>query len=425
MLKRLLLLLTILATPLARAATRYDGDGVHSARLEAQRWFINRARYAPEREADRLSLTNSTPGGHPNYDACEDTDGANDFGTTTNQWAVWIASKPPLAPNARMSIAAQKHSQDMAETGQLVHSSPSSNYYPLGSSPINRHQAEHYTNSISGYYENIFHAYWKNPGSYVPYAITSPEIHDWYYKDTPIADRGHRQAILNATAREIGLGHQQTKKYEAPYYVTRDYDTQDFGRESTNHFFTDTIFYDANTNAVYDEGEGAGGIQVRLWKSNGEEAAWYDVSEACGSFAVPLNGLPGGDEIFIELRNTNATARNLSIPLGYSTHGRVYLTNNESRIYGSFIKATNAVNVGFRQSRPLYRAADISAASNGVQLSIQTLAGVVYRVESSPQLAPAPVWSPLVTVTAATSQITVTDTNAAAGRIYRILTHAP
>ncbi|MCO5061877.1 MAG: CAP domain-containing protein [Kiritimatiellae bacterium] len=174
-------------------------------------------------------LTNTSPGGHPNYDVCEDTDGANDFGTT-NQWATWVASKPPLAPNARLSQAAQKHSQDMAEVGLLTHSSPSSNYYPLNSEPYQRHAAEGYTNAIVGYYENIFYAYAGDWSSYPSNAILSPDIHDWFFVDTGIVDRGHRQAILNATAREIGLGHQQARAFESPYYVTRDYDAQDYGR---------------------------------------------------------------------------------------------------------------------------------------------------------------------------------------------------
>jgi len=414
-----------LALTPVRAATRYDGDGVPTARLEQQRWLINRARFAPEREADRLSLTNTSPGGHPNYDVCEDSDGANDFGTTTNQWATWVASKPPLAPNARLSQAAQKHSQDMAEVGLLTHSSPSSNYYPLNSEPYQRHAAEGYTNAIVGYYENIFYAYAGDWSSYPSNAILSPDIHDWFFVDTGIVDRGHRQAILNATAREIGLGHQQARAFESPYYVTRDYDAQDYGRESSNCFFTGTLFYDANTNAIYDEGEGVGGIEVHLWRSDGQEAAWYDVSEACGSFAVPLNGLSGGETIAIELRNASGGARQLSIPLGYETLGALHLTNGESRVFGTFTRAVGAVNAGFRQSSPLFRGVSASAGGGVVQIQFQALVGVEYRIESSAQLVPAPSWTPLATVTAVSAQVSVTDTNVAGGQFYRAFLRAP
>lgn len=37
------------------AASLYTNDGNVSARLELERWYINRARFAPEMEADRLA----------------------------------------------------------------------------------------------------------------------------------------------------------------------------------------------------------------------------------------------------------------------------------------------------------------------------------------------------------------------------------
>ena len=105
----------------------YTGDGVISGRVETIRWLINRARFAPEQEADSFGLTNSTPGGHPDYDVCEDVGGTNDFGTTTNDWAPWKQSMQPVAPNALLSTAAATHTRDMAETGLFQHDSPSTN----------------------------------------------------------------------------------------------------------------------------------------------------------------------------------------------------------------------------------------------------------------------------------------------------------
>lgn len=83
----LLCILTLAVTIPVLAATNYTGDGVLPARMEQQRWLINRARFAPEREADRLGLTNNLPAGHPEYDVAEDNLGDNDFGATTNEWA--------------------------------------------------------------------------------------------------------------------------------------------------------------------------------------------------------------------------------------------------------------------------------------------------------------------------------------------------
>ena len=43
--------------PLVWSATEYQEDGILSARLELERWYINRARFDPELEADRLEMT--------------------------------------------------------------------------------------------------------------------------------------------------------------------------------------------------------------------------------------------------------------------------------------------------------------------------------------------------------------------------------
>jgi hypothetical protein len=128
----------LLATPVF-AAAEYTDDGDHGARNEAIRWLINRARHAPEREADRYGLVNAA---NRDFDVCEDADGVNDFGTTAAQWAVWAARKPPLAPHRLVSEACDTHCRDMAETQVVQHNSPSANYYPLNSAPMQRQTVE-------------------------------------------------------------------------------------------------------------------------------------------------------------------------------------------------------------------------------------------------------------------------------------------
>ena len=190
-----------LAAPLA-AATRYDGDGDVPSRLEALRRLINRARYAPEQKADRLSLTNTYAGGHPDYDCCEDTSLPNDFGTNATQWALWKASKPPLALNARLSNAASNHSSDMAQTDVLTHYSPSANYYPLNSAPWDRMTAEGYGWGACG----------ENVAAGTPIWFTPERAHRTLFVDSTVADRGHRKGILDYSMgyREIGLGTGQS-----------------------------------------------------------------------------------------------------------------------------------------------------------------------------------------------------------------------
>ncbi len=334
------------------AAIRYDGDGVLSSRLELERWYINRARFNPEAEADRLGIVKPAPGGHPDYDCCADNNAPNDFGSSVNEWTVWKKSKPPLAPNALLSMSSYFHSLDLAETGAFSHRSPSSNYYPQGSWPWDRTRIETYTNSISGNCENIGFGGLASLYNYPPAGTDPVSLHSNLYCDVTELTVGHRKAILNATAREIGLGNAQSKIHEAPWYWTLEYDTQDFGCRSNRHFFTETIFYDANANDLYDPGEGVGGVQVRLWDGT-NQAAWYDESQASGSFAVPLDDLVRGHVIAVELFNPSAFPKKISIPRDYSTLREVEIAGYGVYPVGSFVQPDGQTNVGFRDLRPV------------------------------------------------------------------------
>lgn len=409
----------VLAAAGAQGATLYEGDGELSGRLETERWLINRARYNPEFEADRYFMTNSTPGGHPDYDVCEDTNAPNDFGTTTSQWAVWKSPKAPLAPNAKLNTAAATHCKDMAETGIFTHYSPSTNYYPLSSNPGQRASREGYTNIISGFYENIASGSRGSTGGYPSYGRTPESVHEGLWVDGSATNRGHRQAILNSNAREIGLGTFQTNFITTNisiYYWTKDYDTQDFGRDSTNHFFTGTIFYDADTNKFYGDGEGVGGIEVRLWNGT-SEAGWYDVSQPSGNFAIPINDLPAGADIGVQLVNTSAAPVTVTIPLTFNTLGNARLTNSEALLYGYYPQPSSTLNVGFRDVTPAF-CAQISVEGTNVQIAANALDRIEYELEYSDSLAGG--WTNVGAQIAATSSVEFTTSTTSTARFYRV-----
>lgn len=394
--KRITQALFLLAALPAGAATLYTGDGVLSNRQETLRWYVNRARYAPEREADRLGLNNTAPGGHPDYDVCEDPLGPNDFGTTTNAWLPWTRSLPPVAPNVLLIATSQKHSQDMAATLDFKHNSPSSNYYPTNSNPGQRLTLEGY--AWSAYAENIGAGY-----------STPVALHDALFVDTSISNRGHRMNILSPLVREIGMGFAFTN---ASY---QRYETQDFGRRSTNHFFSDTIYYDANANGLYDQGEGVGNVEIHLW--NGlSEALWYDASQPSGSFAIPINDLPDGSNVWIELRNAGATT-NITIPFGYTFAGDTTLTNNESFWLGTFRQPFGITNVGFRNISPMSEEASLAVASDTVLFSFSGFRRATYRLEYADTLDGS--WTNWLTTTATADVTTVSAPNAAVMRFYR------
>lgn len=407
----LIALLALAAAGAGQAATRYDGDGVLSGRVETLRWYINRARFAPEREADRLMLTNTTAGGHPDYDACEDTNGVNDFGPTTNEWALWTASKPPFAPSSNLTRAAQNHSLDMADTGVFRHNSPSDTYYPSNSTPFQRMTNEGYNWSAAG--ENI--------AAGTDWWYTPERAHSGLFVDTGISNRGHRLNLIDYSYgfREIGLGY--------ALGGGRGYYTEDFAKRSSNHFFTCTVFCDTNANLAYDDGEGQGGIEVRLWNGT-NEAAWYDESQASGSFAIPINDLPDGHEISVALVNTNAAAVRVTIPFGHTTLGELELTQNESCVVGAFNQPRGITNVGFRNVRPRAEGTQVSAAGPTATVFFTAFKGVEYQVQSS-DILPATNWVTFDTQTATGEVLHSTDTGqggrpspaAVPQRFYRVL----
>lgn len=417
--RALAIITVILASWSCYAAVEYTGDGDVTSTNETIRWLVNRARFSPEQEADNFAMTNSSAGGTPDYDCCEDIDAPNDFGTNAASWAAWRASKPPLAPNARISTAAQKHSQDIAVLGALDHYSPSSNYYPLGSSPYQRMLAEGYTNDISGYYENLSYGARGSTVSYPAYGRLPEDAHKGLYTDYTATTRGHRQAILNSNAREIGFG--QTRSYEhTTYWWTYDWYCNDYGRRTGIHFFTGTIFHDNNGDAAYTVGEGIGGVEIHLL-DNGVEGAYYDVSASSGSFAIPIADHIDGRSISVKLVNKTGAAKSLSIPMGWGTLGEITLTNNEEYIYGTFTQPSTDANVGFRETSPTIEASSIQFSAGSSGLTFSTFKGADYAVMVRTNLTSGS-WTNLTSFTATGTQHSVVDSDTAAFpyKFYRL-----
>jgi hypothetical protein len=91
-------------------------------------------------------------------------------------------------------------------------------------------------NSVSGFIENIVSGGSGSTGGYPAEAVSAVRAHDLLLVDSGVASRGHRKMILNANAREIGLGYYQRRLPQniggINYLVTRDYYTQDVGLRS-------------------------------------------------------------------------------------------------------------------------------------------------------------------------------------------------
>ena len=398
----------------ATAATRYDDDGALADNLEVQRWRLNRGRYNPEADADGFGLVNA---GYPDYDVCEDTQAPNNFGAGPAEWEPWKVRKGPVAPNARLSDALQNHCQDMADTGMFQHASPSATYYPLGSSPSTRIALEGYPNQISGYMENLGTRARGSTGGYPSYGGLPQEFYGDLFVDAGIASRGHRKALLNADAREVGLGWTRIQYIDSGFFWTRDYTGQDFGRRIGIHFFTDTVFHDQNGDGQYGEGEGIGGIEVRLF-DGATEAAWFDASGPSGSFAVPIADLPDFGPVTVRLVNTTGFDQTLSIPLGTTTLGEIMIPAGQGRDVAAFTQPATDENVGFRNADPIMNTS-ISMTGAGAQITFNALAGVTYEVEAIDDLSTG-AWTLIDTIVASSETEICIDSLDALYRTYRV-----
>lgn len=176
---------------------------------------------------------------------------------------------PPLAMNAELTAAARLHSGDMFTNMYQSHTGTD------GSTPETRVTAQGYYWNYVG--ENIF-AYAES----VFYGHAGFAV-DWGSgpggMQTPA---GHRENMLNGNYLEVGMGVVDGSNGSVgPQLIT-----QDFGRQTNaTPFITGVVYYDFNSNAFYDTGEGVGGVTVSTPGST-----YYAVTANSGGYAIPIPG---------------------------------------------------------------------------------------------------------------------------------------
>ncbi|MFT5124635.1 MAG: hypothetical protein ACI9TH_005134 [Kiritimatiellia bacterium] len=390
-----------LLSTLSVSADEFVEDGVLSPANEAIRWHLNRTRAKPEAEADRLNMVNTTSGSNGAYDVAEDTIGANDFGQGPTQWVIWQTPQQPLAPSRLISIACDNHSLDLSNSGAFAHSSPTGNFYPLGSGPFARQEQEGYENEVTGYIENLITSSLGQFGSYPVEAMTPMGAQDSLFIDSSIADRGHRKTMLNADAREVGIGYAK-KNFEQTHQgfllkFVEEYYTYDLGKRGSDHYFTGSIFHDGDANTFYDRGEGLGGIEIRIYQ-DGVEHDMYDVSSDSGNFAVPLNNLAEGLAMIVFV-NPSASPVTLSIPIDHARIGTIQIPAGEQYLLGTFEQVAGDRNVGFRDLMPVTRL-DIACHTEQVSISFNSMVGLTYIMQTTNDISSDLNWITLQTLTA-------------------------
>jgi uncharacterized protein YkwD len=331
-----------LTAPSLIAQTEYGADGQPSALEEEIRWLTNRARH----------------------------DTASENAVRGTSYTDVPASTGPLAPHHGITLAARRHSEDMARNNTFQHDTvPGSAYYDPVTQPKSwdRMQAEGYDYTRAG--ENIAAGYSSAAAAYA----------GWWNST------GHRLNLCNAAFREIGNGFffWQDSTY-------RRYYTMNLGTAGSTHFFTGTLFHDANHNGVYNQNEGESDVRVSL-RIHGVPHSHSDLSTDVGSFAIPIQSIASGNTVEVLLANTTDSTTSLSIPRDFHTLETVTLAPGEERPVGSFVKASGTRNVGFRDLTPPIPSLPtptlvLTRIYAGVELHWASQTGVRYQPQASSDL---------------------------------------
>jgi hypothetical protein len=216
---------------------------------------------------------------------------------------------------------------------------------------------------------------WNNAGENIAGGyIGSDAVYVAWWNST-----GHRVNMYNSALREIGNGY-----YNWSASTYRNYYTMDLGSSVNNCFFTDTLFNDANGDGVYQQTEAVPGVAIRLLVGN-SVAAFYDISTAVGSFAIPVQSLASGASVQVVLSNTTSSSLTLSLPQDYQNYSTFSLAPGESRAYGTFTQPATTRNIGLRDVIPLQVPVlsspllTITPVGSNIQLQWVSVLGLQYQ----------------------------------------------
>jgi hypothetical protein len=226
--------------------------------------------------------------------------------------------------------------------------------------------------------------------------------------------------MYNSSHREIGNGY-----FFGSGSAYGRYYTMDLGRSGTTHFFTDTLFEDADRDGRYDQGEARPALQIHLHIGNTVHSH-YDVSTAAGSFAIPIQTIADGALVKVFLTNPGSSPVSLSVPRDYDNYLQLTLAPQEVLLIGTFTQPSTALNVGFRNLTPpappqISPLLAVTSEPGRVHLRWQSEPGNQYQVRWTQDWS---TWTPLsAPLTGTGGELTVTDTlptPPAPHRFYRV-----
>jgi hypothetical protein len=240
--------------------------------------LVNRARANPEAEAARLEI------------------GLNDGITGT---PITAAAKQPLAHNLFLIDSARTHSQWMLDTDMFSHTGNNN------STATQRMVAAGYVFSgswTSG--ENI--AWGGTTGSNINLTSYAVSQHEGLFRSP-----GHRENILNASFRELGVGQKQGHFFTDGNNYLSSMLTQNFARSGSSYYLTGVVYSDNNNNDFYDVGEGLSGITITF---NGKSypvygTGAYTIPISNGTYNITVTGDLLGSAVYQTIQINNANTK--------------------------------------------------------------------------------------------------------------------
>lgn len=272
--------------PAFRSGTTLYSHGDPSNDEQVLLELMNRARADPSAEADRLfadygdaQVTGAVDFFIQERPGVEYTRGENRAAFRS------YPAKPPFAFNAKLSMAAEKHSQLGVDRDDQSHQ------YPGELALRQRIEAEGYSGgnlgeSVYSYAKSMLYAH---AGFAIDWSQSVPQG-----ESRPFP--GHRLSLMDYDGTrpyvEVGIG--VITESNAATRVGPKVVTIDFGQPSSaaTRFVTGVCYEDRNGNAFYDAGEGLEGVRIDSPATDS-----YTISSASGGYALPVPANAGAIEV--------------------------------------------------------------------------------------------------------------------------------
>jgi len=306
--------------------------------------LTNRFRSDPQGELANL-VNFSSPGV---WDTTKSNDPSiafalNFFGTSASDLATQfssLAAAPPLAWNSALNVSATNYSNLMVTSDQQAHSLDG---LTLDQRIVNGGYSANWLDAG----ENLF------ASAQSPYHAHAAFVIDWGdgngatagYGNGIQSPAGHRDLLLNAAMKEIGIGFQSiaipgtNTTAIGPYVVTEHLASQ-FRFDGTHYIsdaiLTGSVFQDTLlADAFYTPGEGLAGKEIDIYNDTTGILVASGFSNSAGGFNIALTGLTNGTVYRVDAPGTGLADKTFMLTEHTDNYGVPVLVYDN--VYESFM----------------------------------------------------------------------------------------